>query len=320
MLKKSLLVLFLLVSGSAWALPLIPVRVALDWYINPDHAPLLVAASYGYFAKEGLQVEFIEPTNTASARSLVLSNQADIGIDYQPETMLAISQGLPILVIGNLVPSPLSCTAVLASSSIVGLQDLVGKTLAYSGDPLDAEFMQAELKHSGISLAQVNLLAVHMNLMQVLLARRADAVAGFMRNVEPVELKAQGINTRLFYPEQSGVPSYAELIFFVKDNASNKEVLARFMDAVQEGEATLAKNPQAAWEKVVAAYPRELASSAQIKASNDLIWQATVPYFSPRMTYISLPDYQAFNAFMLKTGLLQESVSFAHYFLKLSPE
>ena len=38
-------------------------RVILDWFVNPDHAPLFVALEKGYFAERGLDVELIAPTH-----------------------------------------------------------------------------------------------------------------------------------------------------------------------------------------------------------------------------------------------------------------
>ena len=35
--------------------------VMLDWFINPDHAPLIVAQEKGLFAAQGLAVELISP-------------------------------------------------------------------------------------------------------------------------------------------------------------------------------------------------------------------------------------------------------------------
>ncbi|MBT8373150.1 MAG: ABC transporter substrate-binding protein, partial [Deltaproteobacteria bacterium] len=39
------------------------VTVFLDWFVNPDHAPLLVALEKGFFNQRGLTVEFIAPSN-----------------------------------------------------------------------------------------------------------------------------------------------------------------------------------------------------------------------------------------------------------------
>ena len=53
-----------LVAATALAAPAAQaaekLTLLLDWYVNPDHAPLLVAQEKGYFAEEGLEVEFLD--------------------------------------------------------------------------------------------------------------------------------------------------------------------------------------------------------------------------------------------------------------------
>jgi putative hydroxymethylpyrimidine transport system substrate-binding protein len=306
-----------LICNILWAQPT-TVKVALDWYINPDHAPLLVAQTYGYFAAQGLNVEFIEPTSTTSARNLVLTHQADIGIDYQPETLLAINQGMPIKVFANLIPTPLQCMAVLVESPIENIADLRGKTLGYSGNPLEASLINTELKHAGIDPNSVQLVAVNMNLSQVLLSGKVAAVNGLMRNVEPIALKEQGITTRLFYPERNGVPTYAELVLITDPSTVNKATLQKFMNALNQGVVTLKAHPLDAWNKVAAAYPQELASSQAIASVNELIWIATFSYFTKEMTQISVSDYQAYNNFLLKNGLIKQAIPLSQYWLSLN--
>ena len=36
----------------------------LDWYVNPDHAPIILAQELGFFADQGLEVEVIAPADT----------------------------------------------------------------------------------------------------------------------------------------------------------------------------------------------------------------------------------------------------------------
>ena len=39
------------------------ITIGLDWFINPDHAPLIIAEQRGYFKELGLDVEMIEPAD-----------------------------------------------------------------------------------------------------------------------------------------------------------------------------------------------------------------------------------------------------------------
>lgn len=37
--------------------------VLLDWFVNPDHGPIIIAQEQGYFADEGLEIEIVSPAD-----------------------------------------------------------------------------------------------------------------------------------------------------------------------------------------------------------------------------------------------------------------
>ena len=63
----------LLAMGLALAAPL-PLRaedsltLVLDWYVNPDHGPIIIAQEKGFFADQGLKVEVIAPADPGGSR------------------------------------------------------------------------------------------------------------------------------------------------------------------------------------------------------------------------------------------------------------
>lgn len=279
------------------------VNLALDWYVNPDHAPILAAETQGFFKENGLAVNLIEPTQTSEVRNLVAAGEATVGIDYEPETLIAIAKGLPLEIAGNLVPVPLSCIMTLKSSGINTLSDFRNKTLGYSGNAMDRQFLQLELKEAGINPDTVTLQPIHMDLTQALLAHAVDGVSGVMRNVEPVMLGQMGIATQLFYPEAHGIPPYSGLIFIAKTGIDPTTISA-FLKAVGEGAAYVKAHPESAWQAAAKAYPAQLASSAKISAENHAIWLASVPYFTTAPQNLDLKAIARFKAFLTAQGLM----------------
>src|ERR1700692_1218425 len=55
--------------------------VVLDWFVNPDHAPLVIAKEGGYFARHGLDVDLIAPADPSAPPRLVAAGQADVAVD-----------------------------------------------------------------------------------------------------------------------------------------------------------------------------------------------------------------------------------------------
>ncbi len=309
MLKYILLILSVLYCQIAFTLT--PVKLALDWYINPDHAPILIAEQQGYFKAQGLDVTLVEPTSSSEARNLVLSGQADLALDYEPEALMAIGQGLPLVTVGILVPTPLSCLAVLEQSQIQSIHDLKGKTIGYSGDALEAAFLNTELTQE-----QATLLPINMDLTQALLSHKVDAVNGMMRNVEPIMLAQMGIPTRLFYPEKNGVPTYAELLFLAHKNALSPKTIHAFMIAVSEGAAYVKAHPQQSYQDALILYSKQLASSPTIEKQNQAIWLASAPYFTQKTQTYSPHSYQTFMQFLVDKKLLSQPIAYADFFAK----
>ena len=63
MLRHIAIALVLIASTAAPSASAEKLTVLLDWFANPDHAPLYVAQGLGYFADAGLEVELIAPAD-----------------------------------------------------------------------------------------------------------------------------------------------------------------------------------------------------------------------------------------------------------------
>ena len=61
---KRLLALFLLFA-SPGVFAADKLTLILDWFINPDHGPIIIAEEKGYFAEQGLEVEVVPPADPA---------------------------------------------------------------------------------------------------------------------------------------------------------------------------------------------------------------------------------------------------------------
>ena len=90
----------------------------LDWFVNPDHGPIIVAQERGYFKDQDLEVEIVAPADPSAPPKLVAAGQADLAVSYQPSLHLQVSEGLPLKRVGTLVATPLNCLLVLEDGPI----------------------------------------------------------------------------------------------------------------------------------------------------------------------------------------------------------
>ena len=75
--------------------------IILDWFINPDHGPIIVAKEKGYFKDAGLEIEIIAPSNPADPPKMVAAGKADLAVSYQPQLHLQVHEGLPLTRVGT---------------------------------------------------------------------------------------------------------------------------------------------------------------------------------------------------------------------------
>lgn len=108
------------------------ITVLLDWFINPDHGPLIVAQEKGFFEAAGLEVEMVEPADPSAPPKLVAAGQADLAVSYQPQLHVQVAEGLPLVRIATLVATPLNSLVVLEDGPIQSIPDLKGKKVGFS--------------------------------------------------------------------------------------------------------------------------------------------------------------------------------------------
>jgi putative hydroxymethylpyrimidine transport system substrate-binding protein len=183
----------------------------LDWYINPDHAPIMVAEQIGAFKAQGLDVKIVPPSDPALPPRLVAAGQADLAITYQPQVHFFADEGLPLVRVGTLINSPLN-TVIALDKRIKTPADLKGKKVGYSVSGIEQATLATMAQHAHIDPQSIKLINVNFQLTSALLAGQVDAVIGGYRNIEALELKLQGKDPQVMNVEDFGVPAYDELV------------------------------------------------------------------------------------------------------------
>lgn len=275
--------------------------VLLEWFVNPDHAPLIVADRLGLFGAAGLDVELIAPSDPSAVPRLVAAGQADIGIHYQPNLYLDHAAGVPIVRFGTLVETPLNSVVVLADGPIESLADLKGKSIGYSVSGFEDALLGQMLASKGLSIDDVKLVNVNFALTASLISGRVDATIGGFRNFERKQMSLQGHEGKAFYPEEHGVPAYDELIFVTRPELVDDARLPRFLDALEQGALYLTNHPEDAWKLFIAAYP-DLDD-----ALNRQAWLDTLPRFAKRPAALDRRRYERFATFLAERGLIAKT-------------
>jgi putative hydroxymethylpyrimidine transport system substrate-binding protein len=287
--------------------------VMLEWFVNPDHAPLVVAMEKGYFAEQDLDVTLIPPADPSSVPRLVATGEADIGIHYQPNLYLDHAAGLPLVRFGTLVETPLNTLTVLADGPVQGLADLKGKTVGYSVAGFETALLERMMAAEGLSADDVTLVNVNFALSASLIGGKVDATVGGFRNFELTQMDIEGHKGRAFYPEEHGVPAYDELIY-IADKAKIADArLPRFLAAVEKATIYLTNHPDDALAAFLKAYP-DLDDRLNRQAFAD-----TLPRFAKRPAALDTNRYSRFGTFMAESGLIDKAPAVADIAVEITP-
>jgi putative hydroxymethylpyrimidine transport system substrate-binding protein len=275
------------------------ITVLLDWFINPDHAPLIVAEQTGLFDKASLNVTLVEPADPSLPPKLAAAKKADVAISYQPSLMVDLNNQLPLIRIGTIVNSPLNSLVVLADSGIQRISDLKGKTVGFSVGGFEDAVLGAMLESQGLTLDDVNLVNVNFALSPSLYAGKVDAVIGAFRNFELNQMDIDGRPGRAFYPEDHGVPAYEELILVAHPDYAGTDKLERFLTVLDQATRMIINDPETSYRSFVSFRPDDLDNELNRRA-----WRDTLPKLARETRQTDPNSWNKFAHFMKHRDLI----------------
>lgn len=281
--------------------------VLLDWYVNPDHAPLIIAQEKGYFKAHDLDVDLIPPSDPSAPPRLVAAGQADVAVSYQPNIYLSVKEGLPLIRFGTLISTPLTALVALKDGPVKSIADLKGKTVGYSVAGLEDALLGTMLASAGLKPTDVTMINVNFALTPALMAGKVDAVIGAYRNFELTQIKLEGKEGTAFFPEEHGVPVFDELIYVAHKDKVGDPRLKRFLAAVEEATIYILNHPQEAWGVFVKANPKlddEL---------NRTAWTDTLRRFAHAPAALDEGRYARFAEFMKSHKLIDTAEPVSTY-------
>ncbi len=292
--------LLLLTSGSS-VYGAEKLTVLLDWFINPDHAPLFVAYEKGYFRDRGLEVEFIAPSNPNDPPKLVAAGKADLAVSYQHQHQMQVDQGLPLVRVATLVATPLNSLVVLADGDIRDIGDLKGKTIGYSVGGFETVLLKVMLEKASLTLDDVKLINVNFSLSPSLFTGSADGVIGAFRNFELNQMDIENRPGRAFFVEEYGIPAYDELILVANRDSLDDPKLGKFVDGLEAGVQYLVNHPDESWQLFIAGERKDLDDELNRRA-----WRDTLPRFALRPGALDRTRYQRFAEFLKDQDIIKE--------------
>ena len=216
---------------------LLPVRMQLDWYPQPEHGGFFAAQMLGYYKDEGLDVTLLPLPQYGSAAQLVATGKADLGLGSSDQVLEWNSNGLPLIAVAATMQHDPQAVMVHKDSPIRGFADLENYTIAAQ---TGATWLKYITRHYGLK-----------NVRQV---PSTLSIANFL--ADPNYVQQIFITSEPFFAQQAGAPVRTLLIsssgydpyrvqFTTHDFAArHPDVVARFVRASIRGWQDYLRNPE----------------------------------------------------------------------------
>ena len=215
-------------GAAATALPLramaegSPLTMQAAWINDAEFAGYFLGLDQGYYAAEGLALDYLPGGPDVIPESTIIAGRADLALTTPDTTIKAIAeQGAPFKIIGaQYQKNPISIVS-LASNPIASPADLVGKTLAVP--PVNVISVEAMLKMNGIDPASVNIVPYAYD-PTPLIKGEIDASLDFTTNV-PYTIGQQGVEATSFLLYDFGYTIYNDTVVVTEEVLAEKRDL-----------------------------------------------------------------------------------------------
>ncbi|MBW4655036.1 MAG: ABC transporter substrate-binding protein [Kaiparowitsia implicata GSE-PSE-MK54-09C] len=230
------------------------VRFTLDWAVQGVHAPIGVAIEKGYFAEEGLDIQFEPGSGSADAITKVASGAFDMGLG-DINSLMEFNVNNPDTPVRAVAiyynQSPMAIMA-LDESDITEPSDLENKTLGIPAGSATRRLLPLFAEASGLNLEAVDVPAIESRLQQtLLLTKEIDAIAPFTISALPNLAEAGYPEERLniFRFKDYGLDLYGNSVLVPASYLeSNPEVVRGFIRALTRGLRDTLNDPDEAIE------------------------------------------------------------------------
>jgi len=195
----------------------LPIRLGLEWFLNPDHLPLVVALREGYFAEAGLEVELVEPADHWEAETEILEGRLDVAVTETLHLAQDAAAGKPVFGFSRFLHTD-GGVMFLRGHNISRPSDMCGATISYPGSPGPGgpAIVGTMIEADGGSCDPASFKRHNGGFYHTaaLESGAADVSTLIFANFEAVEARARGLDADFFSLKDWGVPDFCQLVLF----------------------------------------------------------------------------------------------------------
>ena len=279
------------------------VTLSLEWFLNPDHIPLVAAKARGFFREAGLDLSILVPTVPEESLDLVACGKADFAVGEQTNLIKARDQGHPLISIGPLLAHTVVCLMYLKDGPIKRLENLRHRRVGWPGLEIDLPILGTMLEAAGLTHDDILPVDVGFALTDALLTDKADAVFGAFINYEQVEAESRGAAVEFISPTRYNVPDLYQLVVMTSDGMIRRHprTVRSFVRAYSRGLDATHDQP----EETLGSYLKAHPMADPLLSSRT--FNATRPYF-PTSLRQEASRWEAVRDWLFDRGVIKKKM------------
>ena len=280
--------------------------LGLEWFLNPDHVPLIVAQEKGWFAEAGLQLEMVEPEEHLDAFEEIQAGSMDLAITEPLHLVEDWAKGKPVIGLARFLHTN-GGVMYFGGQKIERPRDMAGCRIQYPGAPGPGgpAIVKTMIEADGGSCAPEDFERVNNGFYHTdaLIEGKADVATLVFYNFEVLEARHQGHDARFFALKDWGVPDFCQLILITSTDTlqKKKDDIQRFLKVLQRGVDFIHQHPSEAKE----IYYSRTKTDGDSELMND-IFDATVRCFTYDMS-MATEYYEELGSWLKSSGLIEKS-------------
>jgi putative hydroxymethylpyrimidine transport system substrate-binding protein len=263
------------------------VTLGLEWFLNPDHIPFVVADERGYYEDEGLELDIWEPPEHYDTLEMLAEDELDYAITEPIHLVPERSEGVPVTSIATFLHTRggIQYPTDRGWGSPADLKP--GVRLNYPGAPGPGgrKMVAYMAQQAGGNLTADDIEPVDRGFYHTDALVDGDADIAFLafHNFEIVESRHRGFGADLWELADYGVPDFNQLVLTAADERIDDDPgeVQRFIDATQRGIEDTVEDGEAAVEVFFDRYP---ALREENPALMDKTAAATQEFFTPDLS------------------------------------
>lgn len=253
--------------GTTLAQPADKAVLMLNWYVYGEHAPFLYGLQQGYYKDEGIDLEIQEGRGSGVTVQAVAAGTVAFGFADISVMIKAAAKGAPVKSVGVLVQKTPGAV-VVPEGKIKSPKDLVGKTIAITPGDAVTPFWPLYLKKIGVAESDVRTVAGDAQTkLNAVVNGQADGLIGTTteQGARLPDIMNKPV-TMLRYADAGMTLVGFGIVAGNNTIRTNPDLVKRFMRATVRAVEAAEKEPQAAVDALLKAYPKIGLPEAQLRS------------------------------------------------------